>query len=96
MPKGNNEYLDAIYQSRASIEVLSVTISSIMILSIFFRKENKYFLIFICVIMGIIVWIGQVWWLVFLYPLLLCFRSESDRRYGIDKNMIKMNKKILL
>ena len=88
LPEGNNEYLDAIYQNQASIEILSITISSIMILSIFFRKENKYFLTSICVVMGIFVWLDQEWWLVFLYPLLLCFRSESDRRYGIEKNMI--------
>ena len=78
LPEGNNEYLDAIYQNQASIEILSITISSIMIISIFFRKENKYFLTSICVVMGIFVWLDQEWWLVFLYPLLLCFRNESD------------------
>ena len=88
LPAGNNEYLDVIYHNRNSIEILSITISSIMILSIFFRKENKYLLTFICVVMGIFVWAGQVWWLVFLYPLLLCLKSESDKSYGIEKNMI--------
>ena len=88
LPAGNNEYLDVIYHNRNSIEILSITISSIMILSIFFRKENKYLLTFICVVMGIFVWADQVWWLVFLYPLLLCLKSESDRSYGIEKNMI--------
>ena len=88
LPEGNNEYLDAIYQHRASIEMLSITISSVLILSIFFRKENKYFLTFICVLMGIIVWLGQEWWLVFLYPLFLCFNSESYRSYEIKKYMI--------
>ena len=72
LPEGNNEYLDAIYHNRTSIEILSITISSVMILSILFRKENKYILTFICVVMGIFIWVGQVWWLVFLYPLLLC------------------------
>ena len=42
LPDGNNEYLDAIYHNRTSIEILSITISSVMILSILFRKENKY------------------------------------------------------
>ena len=88
LPAGNNEYLDAIYHNRNSIEILSITISSIMILSIFFRKENKYLLTFICIVMGIFVWVGQEWWLVFLYPLLLCLKSESDKSYGIEKNMI--------
>jgi len=88
LPEGNNEYLDVIYHNRNSIEILSITISSIMILSIFFRKENKYLLTFICIVMGIFVWVGQEWWLVFLYPLLLCLKSESDRSYGIEKNMI--------
>ena len=88
LPEGNNEYLDSIYQNRASIEMLSMTISTVMILSIFFRKENKYFLTFICVAMGIIVWIDHVWWLVFLYPLLICFNSESHRRHEIKKYMI--------
>ena len=27
LPEGNNEYLDAIYQNQASIEILSITIS---------------------------------------------------------------------
>ena len=88
LPAGNNEYLDVIYHNRNSIEILSITISSIMILSIFFRKENKYLLTFICIVMGIFVWVGQEWWLVLLYPLLLCLKSESDRSYGIEKNMI--------
>ena len=88
LPEGNNEYLDAIYHNRTSIEILSITISSIMILSIFFRKENKYLLTFICIVMGIFVWVGQEWWLVLLYPLLLCLKSESDKSYGIEKNMI--------
>ena len=88
LPEGNNEYLDAIYHNRNSIEILSITISSIMILSIFFRKENKYLLTFICIVMGIFVWVGQEWWLVLLYPLLLCLKSESDKSYGIEKNMI--------
>ena len=88
LPEGNNEYLDTIYHNRTSIEILSITISSIMILSIFFRKENKYLLTFICVVMGIFVWAGQVWWLVFLYPLLVCLKSESERNYGIEKNII--------
>ena len=87
LPEGNNEYLDTIYHNRTSIEILSITISSIMILSIFFRKENKYLLTFICVVMGIFVWAGQVWWLVFLYPLLVCLKSESERNYGIEKNI---------
>ena len=38
--------------------------------------------------MGIFVWVGQEWWLVLLYPLLLCLKSESDKSYGIEKNMI--------
>ena len=88
LPAGNNEYLDVIYHNRNSIEILSITISSIMILSIFFRKENKYLLTFICIVMGIFVWVGQEWWLVLLYPLLLCLKSESDKSYGIEKNMI--------
>ena len=88
LPAGNNEYLDVIYHNRNSIEILSITISSIMILSIFFRKENKYLLAFICIVMGIFVWVGQEWWLVLLYPLLLCLKSESDKSYGIEKNMI--------
>ena len=88
LPEGNNEYLDTIYHNRTSIEILSITISSIMILSIFFRKENKYLLTFICVVIGIFVWAGQVWWLVFLYPLLVCLKSESERNYGIEKNII--------
>ena len=87
LPEGNNEYLDTIYHNRTSIEILSITISSIMILSIFFRKENKYLLTFICVVIGIFVWAGQVWWLVFLYPLLVCLKSESERNYGIEKNI---------
>ena len=87
LPAGNNEYLDVIYHNRNSIEILSITISSIMILSIFFRKENKYLLTFICVVMGIFVWVGQVWWLVFLYPLLLCLLGESNKSCGIEKNM---------
>ena len=87
LPEGNNEYLDTIYHNRTSIEILSITISSIMILSIFFRKENKYLLTFICVVMGIFAWAGQVWWLVFLYPLLVCLKSESERNYGIEKNI---------
>ena len=87
LPEGNNEYLDTIYHNRTSIEILSITISSIMILSIFFRKENKYLLTFICVVMGIFTWAGQVWWLVFLYPLLVCLKSESERNYGIEKNI---------
>ena len=87
LPEGNNEYLDMIYHHRTSIEILSITISSIMILSIFFRKENKYLLTFICVVMGIFTWAGQVWWLVFLYPLLVCLKSESERNYGIEKNI---------
>ena len=88
LPEGNNEYLDAIYHNRTSIEILSITISSVMILSILFRKENKYLLTFICIVMGIFVWVGQEWWLVLLYPLLLCLKSESDKSYGIEKNMI--------
>ncbi|GIS85243.1 MAG: hypothetical protein CM1200mP16_15430 [Nitrospina sp.] len=32
-------------------------------------------------------WAGQVWWLVFLYPLLVCLKSESERNYGIEKNI---------
>ena len=88
LPAGNNEYLDAIYHNRTSIEIFSITISSIMILSIFFRKENKYLLTFICIVMGIFVWVGQEWWLVFLYPLLLCLKSESERSYVIENNMI--------
>ena len=87
LPEGNNEYLDAIYHNRTSIEILSITISSVMILSILFRKENKYLLTFICVVMGIFVWVGQVWWLVFLYPLLLCLLGESNKSCGIEKNM---------
>ena len=87
LPEGNNEYLDTIYHNRTSIEIFSITISSIMILSIFFRKENKYLLTFICVVMGIFAWAGQVWWLVFLYPLLVCLKSESERNYGIEKNI---------
>ena len=88
LPEGNNEYLDTIYHNRTSIEILSITISSIMILSIFFRTENKYLLTFICVVMGIFVCAGQVWWLVFLYPILVCLKSESERNYGIEKNII--------
>jgi glucan phosphoethanolaminetransferase (alkaline phosphatase superfamily) len=87
LPEGNNEYLDAIYHNRTSIEILSITISSVMILSILFRKENKYLLTFICVVMGIFVWVGQVWWLVFLYPLLLCLLGKSNKSCGIEKNM---------
>ena len=87
LPEGNNEYLDAIYHNRTSIEILSITISSVMILSILFRKENKYILTFICVVMGIFIWVGQVWWLVFLYPLLLCLLGESNKSCAIEKNM---------
>ena len=31
LPEGNNEYLDAIYHNRTSIEILSITFSSVMI-----------------------------------------------------------------
>jgi len=88
LPIGNNKYLDAIYHNRFSIEILSITISSILILSILFRKEHKYFLTIICFFMGIFVWIGQEWWLVFLYPLLICSKRESYKSYGIEKNII--------